>query len=127
ADASVIDAEGGIVCPGLVDIHVHFREPHPTHRETIATGAASAVSGGFTTVCCMPNTNPALDSPALVEFIHHKAALAGLARVFVIGCGSKGRKGEEPAEIAAMAKAGAAGFSDDGEVVADAGLMQRIL
>ena len=126
-DATVINAEGCIVAPGLVDIHVHFREPHPTHRETIATGAASAVNGGFTTVCCMPNTNPALDSAALVEFIHHKAALANLARVFVVGCASKGRKGEELAEIGSMAKAGAVGFSDDGEVVADAGLMQKVL
>lgn len=127
ADAGVIDAEGCIVAPGLVDIHVHFREPHPTHHETIATGAASAVNGGFTTVGCMPNTNPALDSAALVEFIHHKAALAGLARVFVVGCASKGRKGEEPAEIGAMAAAGAIGFSDDGEAVVDAGLMQKVL
>jgi len=124
---SIIDAEGCIVAPGLVDIHVHLREPHPTHRETIASGAASAINGGFTTVCCMPNTNPALDSAALVEFIHHKASLAGLARVFTVGCASKGRKGEELAEIGSMAKAGAVGFSDDGEVVADAGLMQNVL
>ena len=137
----VIDAEGCIVCPGLIDIHVHFREPHPgtvshpgagagVHRETIATGAASAINGGFTTVCCMPNTNPPLDHAALVEFIHHQAAKANQARVFVVGCATKGRKGEELAEIGSMAAsggAGAVGFSDDGEVVADAGIMQRVL
>ena len=123
----VIDAEGCIVSPGLVDIHVHFREPSPVHRETIASGAASAVNGGFTTVCVMPNTTPALDSAAWVEFIHHKAALAKKARVFVVGCATKGRKGEEVAEIATMTQAGAVGFSDDGEVVADAGVMSKVL
>lgn len=123
----IIDAEGCIVCPGLVDIHVHFREPSPIHRETIATGAASAINGGFTTVCCMPNTNPALDSATWVEFIHHKADVAQQARVFVVGCATKNRKGEELAEIGSMAKAGAVAFSDDGEVVADAGLMFKVL
>lgn len=123
----IIDAEGCIVSPGLVDIHVHFREPSPVHRETIATGAASAINGGFTTVCCMPNTNPALDTAAMVEFIHHKAGLADQARVFVVGCASKNRKGEELADIGDMAKAGAVAFSDDGEVVADAGLMAKAL
>jgi dihydroorotase len=126
-DVQTVDAEGCIVSPGLVDIHVHFREPSPIHRETIGTGAASAIHGGFTTVCCMPNTNPALDSAAMVEFIHHKAALANKARVFVVGCASKNRKGEELAEIGSMAKAGAVAFSDDGEVVADAGLMSKAL
>src|SRR5690349_3920331 len=75
-DVRVIDADGCIVAPGLVDIHVHFREPHPMHRETIASGAASAINGGFTTVCCMPNTNPPLDNAALIEFIHRKSELA---------------------------------------------------
>ena len=123
----VIDAEGCIVAPGLVDIHVHFREPSPTHRETVASGAASAINGGFTTVCCMPNTTPPLDSAAWVEFIHHKAQLAEKARVFVVGCATKGRKGEELAEIGSMVKAGAVAFSDDGEVVADAGVMAKAL
>lgn len=128
---TIIDAEGCIVSPGLLDIHVHLREPHPTHRETIASGSASALNGGFTTVCCMPNTNPAIDSAALVEFIHHKAMQAddigGGARIHVVGCASKGRKGEELAEVGSMASAGAVAFSDDGEVVADAGLMQKVL
>ncbi|MCI0364379.1 MAG: dihydroorotase [Phycisphaerales bacterium] len=122
-----IDAEGCIVSPGLVDIHVHFREPSPVHRETIASGAASAINGGFTTVCCMPNTNPALDSSAMVELIHQRAAMANSARVFVVGCATKGRKGQELAEIGSMSSAGAVAFSDDGEVVADAGLMQSAL
>jgi dihydroorotase len=122
-----IDAEGCIVAPGLVDIHVHFREPSSIHRETVASGAAGAINGGFTTVCCMPNTSPPLDSSQWVEFIHHKAALANKARVFVVGCASKGRKGEELADIGSMAKAGAVGFSDDGEVVASPALMQKVL
>ena len=123
----LIDAEGCIVAPGLVDIHVHFREPSPTHRETIATGAASAVNGGFTTVCCMPNTTPPLDSAAWVDFVNHKADIAKRARVFTVGCATKNRKGEELAEIGSMVKAGAVAFSDDGEVVADAGVMTKAL
>jgi dihydroorotase len=126
-DVQVIDAEGCIVAPGLVDIHVHFREPSPVHRETIATGSASAINGGFTTVCCMPNTNPALDNAAMVEFIHHKASIADGARVHVVGCATRARKGEELAEIISMARAGAVAFSDDGDVVADAGLMAKAL
>lgn len=127
--ATIIDAEGCIVSPGLLDIHVHLREPshNSLHRETIASGSASALSGGFTTVCCMPNTNPALDSAAMVEFIHHRAAQADGARIHVVGCASKNRKGEELAEIGSMAKVGAVAFSDDGEVVADAGLMHKVL
>jgi dihydroorotase len=139
-ESRTIDAEGCIVCPGLIDIHVHFREPHSApgaapgaHRETIASGVASAINGGFTTVCVMPNTSPPLDSPAMVEFIHHKAALADLSRVFVVGCATKGRKGEEPAEIGTMSRApgapggGAVGFTDDGECVHDAGVMSKVL
>jgi dihydroorotase len=123
----IVDAEGCIVCPGLIDIHVHFREPHPTHRETIASGAASAINGGFTTVCVMPNTVPPLDSATMVEFIQHKAMLADQSRVFVIGCATKGRKGEEPAEIGSMVRAGAVGFTDDGECVDDAGVICKVL
>jgi dihydroorotase len=126
-DVQLIDAEGCIVCPGLIDIHVHFREPYPAHRETIATGAASAINGGFTTVCCMPNTNPPLDCAALVEFIRFKAEHADQARVLAVGAASRGRKGEDLADIATMARAGAVGFSDDGDCVADAGLMVKVL
>lgn len=126
-ECKVIDAEGCIVAPGLIDIHAHFREPSPTHRETVASGAAAAINGGFTTVVCMPNTNPPLDSAAMVEFIQHKAALADRARVFVSGCATRGRKGEELADIGTMAAAGAVAFTDDGECVADAGVMSKVL
>ena len=122
-----VNAEGLIVCPGLLDIHVHLREPGPTHRETIGSGAASAVAGGFTTVCCMPNTTPALDNAAMVAFVQQRAAAARLARVFVIGCGTAARKGETLAEIASMVAAGAVGVSDDGDVIADPAIMRRVL
>ncbi len=127
ADAIRIDAEGCIVAPGLIDPHVHLREPDPAHDETIATGAAAAVRGGFTTVCCMPNTKPPLDSAAQVEFVQMKAAAAGHARVFVIGCATHARAGERLADIQAMAAAGAVGFSDDGDCVADAAMMVKVL
>jgi len=122
-----LDAEGCIVCPGLIDIHVHFREPSARHQETVASGAASAINGGFATVCCMPNTQPPLDSAMAVEYVASRALRANLARVFVIGCATEGRNGLALAPIQAMADAGAVGFSDDGDVVADAGLMARAL
>lgn len=147
ADASgaVVDCRGLIVCPGLIDPHVHLREPGQEHKETIATGAAAAAAGGFTTVCCMPNTSPALDSAAMIDAVRAKAdaalrdaplapespgsPYAGrlAARVFAVGAVSKGRKGDELAEIGLMAKAGAVGFSDDGDCVMSAGLMSRAL
>lgn len=131
----VVDAGDCIVTPGLIDPHVHLREPGMEDAETIRSGALAAAEGGFTTVCCMPNTTPAIDDDAMVEFVftasegespmgvrHSRAA-----RVFPIGAVSKGRKGEELAEIMLMAKAGAAGFSDDGDCVASAGLMRMAL
>ncbi|MBC7833706.1 MAG: dihydroorotase [Phycisphaerales bacterium] len=123
----VIDAEGCIVTPGLIDPHVHLREPGREEAETIATGTAAAVMGGFTTVCCMPNTTPAIDDDSVVEFIFRQTELAGKCRVVPVGAVSKGRKGEELAEIGLMARAGAVGFSDDGDCVASAGLMLRAL
>ncbi|MHC5023371.1 MAG: dihydroorotase [Planctomycetota bacterium] len=126
-DATVIDAEGCLVCPGLIDLHVHLREPDAKHRETIATGAAAAVAGGFSTVCCMPNTNPPLDDPDLVRFVQRRAASAHQARVFAVACGTAGRKGLAPAAIESLAAAGAVAFSDDGDVIADAGVMQQVL
>lgn len=117
----VFDAEGCIVCPGLVDPHVHLREPSDgRHEETIRSGAAAATNGGFTAVCCMPNTRPPLDSPERVRFVHERAAEAGFARVFVAACASAGREGRSVAPIQAMADAGAVAFTDDGEVIADA-------
>ncbi len=123
----VMDAEGCLVVPGLIDPHVHLREPGQEDKETIATGAASAVNGGFTTVCCMPNTNPTLDDEGRVEFVHQQARRAGLCNVFAVGAATKGRRGEELAEMALMAKAGAVAFSDDGCAVADAAVMDQAL
>lgn len=123
----VVDAEGLLVTPGLLDIHVHLREPGPRHRETVATGAAAAVNGGFATVACMPNTTPALDTAMNVEFIHDRAAAADQARVFVVGCATQNREGERLAEIASMAKAGIVGVTDDGDVIASPTMMQRAL
>lgn len=123
----IFDASGCIVTPGLIDMHVHFREPGQEEKETIASGAAAAVEGGFTTVCCMPNTQPALDDDGRVEFVFHQAARADLANVFPVGAVTKGRAGEELAEIALMAASGAVGFSDDGVAVGSAEVMARAL
>lgn len=123
----ILDARGCIVCPGLIDPHVHLREPGNERAETIASGTAAAVAGGFTTVCCMPNTTPALDNDSMVTFVLTRAAATGVCRVFPVAAASKGRRGEELAEVALMARAGAVGFSDDGDCVASAGLMSRVL
>lgn len=134
AGAETIDCRNLILCPGLIDPHVHLREPGGEHKETIATGAAAAVEGGFTTVCCMPNTSPALDAPEIVEFIARRAEQAAAAhpsgataRVFSVAAATKGRKGEELAEIHLLTRAGAVGFSDDGDCIASAGMMARAL
>lgn len=126
-DSRVIDASGCIVSPGLIDIHVHFREPGQEHKETIATGSAAAVAGGFTSVCCMPNTSPALDDDSRIEYVYRQAQRANLANVFPVGAITKGRKGEELAEIALMSASGAVGFSDDGVAVASASVMNKAL
>lgn len=125
--ARVINAEGCLLTPGLIDPHVHLREPGREEAETIASGTAAAVAGGFTTVCCMPNTDPPIDGDSVVEYIFKQAELAGRCRVFPVGAVSRGRKGEELAEIGLMARAGVVGFSDDGDCVASAGLMLRAL
>ncbi|MEX2219929.1 MAG: dihydroorotase [Phycisphaerales bacterium] len=123
----VIDAEGLLVVPGLIDPHVHLREPGQEHKENLETGGRAAAFGGFTTVCCMPNTSPALDTPELVRFIEQRAREAAACRVFAVAAATKGRRGEELAEIALIARAGAAGFSDDGDCIASAGIMARVL
>jgi dihydroorotase len=122
----IIDAKGLIVAPGLIDPHVHLREPGQEDKETIASGSQAAVAGGFTAVCCMPNTTPALDCPELVRFVYDRARQTA-CRVYPIGAGTVGRKGEAITEIALMHEAGAVGFSDDGDVIASAGMMSRVL
>lgn len=123
----VIEAKNKLVVPGLIDPHVHLREPGGEHKETLATGSAAAVAGGFTTVCCMPNTTPCLDSPELVGFVENQATKTAACRVFTVAAATKGRKGEELAEVGLIAKAGAIGFSDDGDCIASAGMMARVL
>jgi len=122
-----IDASGCIVCPGLIDTHVHFREPGQEEKETIRTGAAAAVAGGFTSVCCMPNTRPALDDDGRMRFVYRQSQRVNLANVFPVGAVTKGREGKELAEIGLMSQRGAVGFSDDGCAVAHAGLMDKAL
>ena len=114
----VLDASDCLVTPGLIDPHVHLREPGGEHKETLATGSLAGVAGGFTTLCCMPNTVPALDTPELVQFVFGRARETAACRIFPVAAATKGRKGEELAEVALMAKAGAVGFSDDGDCVA---------
>lgn len=123
----VIDAAGRFVVPGLVDVHVHFREPGDEEEETIASGAAAAVAGGFTTVCCMPNTKPALDNEAQIEFVLRESERVGLANVYPVGAITKAREGRELAEIGSMKARGAIAFSDDGVGVADASVMRKAL
>ncbi len=121
----VIDAEGMIITPGLVDMHVHVREPGREEDETIETGAAAAIAGGFTSVACIPNTEPPIDTQGAVEFIHQKAARADACNVFVVACVSRDRAGKELAEIGQLVEAGAVAFTDDGSPVYDAELMRR--
>src|SRR3954470_8201532 len=121
----VIDASGCYVVPGLIDIHVHFREPGDEEEETIASGSAAAVAGGFTTVCCMPNTKPPLDNEGLIEFVRRESERVGLANVYPIGAITKGRAGKELAEIGSMLQRGAIAISDDGVGVADAAVMRK--
>ncbi|WP_422926569.1 dihydroorotase [Singulisphaera sp. PoT] len=123
----VIDARGLIVCPGLIDAHVQFREPGNEEDETIASGAEAALAGGVTSVACMPNTQPAIDNQAAAEFVVLLAQRARKANVYPVGAVSKGRKGEELAEIGQLVAGGAVGFSDGGTPVASASLMRRAL
>lgn len=124
-DEQIIDASGKIVAPGLIDMHVHLREPGREEDETIETGTAAALAGGFTSIACCPNTDPPIDSQAMVEFVHHQAARADNCSVFVIACVSKNREGKELAEIGQLVKAGAVALSDDGAPVYDPELMRR--
>jgi dihydroorotase len=126
--AEVIEVpRGALVVPGLVDMHVHLREPGQEHKETIASGTASAVAGGFTAVACMPNTDPVNDHAGITQFVLKKAAEANLARVYPIGAVSLGSRGEQMAELGEQRAAGCVAFTDDGRPVATALLMRRAL
>lgn len=123
----VVDARGLIVVPGLVDMHVHLRDPGQTHKEDIATGTAAAARGGFTTIACMPNTLPPLDHPVALEYVRSRARDAGSCRVVPIAAITRGQAGKELAPIASLAAAGAVALSDDGVAVPDAGLLRRAM
>ena len=124
---SVIDAKGKVVSPGLVDIHVHLREPGFEHKETISSGCKSAAAGGFTSIVCMPNTNPVNDNASVTEYILLKARTEGIVNVFPIGAITKGEMGETLAQIGEMYEAGCVGVSDDGMPVMDSKVMRHAM
>jgi dihydroorotase len=126
-DTHIIDATGLFVLPGLVDMHCHLREPGFEHKETIKTGTIAAIKGGFTSICCMPNTNPVNDNRTVTEFILRKAYAEGSCYIYPIGAITKGQKGEELAEMAMMHEAGCVAFSDDGIPVMNSLIMRRAL
>ena len=124
---NVVNAQNRIVVPGLVDIHAELREPGCEEDETIETGTAAALAGGFTSLCCIPNTDPPIDSPAGVEFVRQKAARAGNCHVFVLACVSKSREGNELAEIGSLVESGAVAFTDAGRPIHNSELLRRAL
>jgi len=126
-DIEVIDAHGCVVCPGFIDLHCHLRQPGYEYKETIASGTRAAARGGFTTVCCMPNTDPPLDNAALISYVKDIATREGAVRVLPIGTITRGRKGEDLADLAELARAGAVAFSDDGNCLPSARLARRAL
>jgi dihydroorotase len=124
-DATVIDAAGLVACPGLVDIHVHFREPGQTHKETIATGSYAAAAGGFTTVVCMPNTAPVADNAGTIQFIHDAVRRDAVVKVLPTGCITVGQKGAALAPFGSLKRAGVVALTDDGDCVQSNELMRR--
>ena len=125
--ARLVECAGKVVVPGLVDVHVHLREPGGEHKETIASGAMAAAAGGFTSICAMPNTDPVIDSPATVGFVAAAGRAAGAARVYPVGALSVGQKGEQLTEIGELVQAGAVAITDDGLPVMDSQLMRLAL
>jgi dihydroorotase len=125
--AQVIDAAGKIVCPGLIDLHVHLREPGQEEKETILSGSLAAVKGGFTSICCMPNTKPALDNASIIEYIKNRARENKLVYIFPVCAITKSREGKELVEMAEIVKAGAIGFSDDGSWLTNSHIMRRAI
>lgn len=123
----ILHAEGLVVCPGFIDLHCHLRQPGFEEKETIASGTRAAARGGFTTVCCMPNTKPLLDNPAMIDYVKSIATAEGVVRVLPIACISKSRKGEELVNMAELALAGVVGYSDDGDPAANSCLMRQAL
>jgi dihydroorotase len=124
---TVLDAEGMVVSPGFVDLHCHLRQPGFEDKETIASGTRAAARGGFTTVCCMPNTEPPIDTRDVVQFVEKRAVADGVVRVLPVGCITRGRCGRELADIAELVDAGVVALSDDGDWVADPRLMRQAL
>ncbi|MFQ5329622.1 MAG: amidohydrolase family protein, partial [Thermodesulfobacteriota bacterium] len=125
-DVDIIDAAGMVVTPGLIDIHVHLREPGYEYKETIASGAMAAAAGGFTTIACMANTDPVNDNGSVTRYIHDRAAAANLVNILPIGAATKGLGGEALAEIGELSDAGCVAISDDGMPVANGSLMRKI-
>jgi dihydroorotase len=127
ASARVFDAGGAVIAPGLVDLHVHLREPGQANKETIATGTRAAAAGGFTSIACMPNTDPVVDTPAWVEWVRHHSEAAGHCQVLPIAAVTMGQRGEQLAPLDALAQAGAVAFSDDGHPIVSAAVMRHAL
>ena len=127
SDYDVLNAEGLIVCPGFIDFHCHLREPGFEEKETISSGNQAAARGGFTTICCMPNTSPPLDNRAAIDYVKKVAATEGVIRTLPIGCISRGREGKELAEMGELAQAGAIAFSDDGQPLRNSRLMRQAM
>ena len=126
-NCAVVHAAGMVICPGFVDIHCHLRQPGFEEKETIATGTRAAARGGFTTVCCMPNTEPPIDTRATVEYVRSLAVIEGIVRVLPVGCITRGRAGSELADFGELSTSGAVAFSDDGSPVVNSSLMSRAL
>lgn len=126
-EVQTLDASGKVVAPGFVDLHCHLREPGEEHKETISSGTQAALRGGFTTICCMPNTKPAIDSRSVVEHVLEMASATKGARVFPIGAVTRGRQGKELTDMGELSAAGVVGFSDDGNPVASSLLMRHAL